>query len=265
MPNDVLHAAGPQLVSWPVNAVPDSQAEPTPLERQQILVAGPRQQTFWHRVRFELVAKLAGNAGSNVLLDIGAGAGLLGDWTIEHRPGIGYRFEELSSVLDAQLALRFGDARRSTPGEPINADTTVALLDVLEHIEDDRAALHQIRTRMAPGSRLVITVPALQWAYSSWDTELGHFRRYSRRGLRQLVTEVGLHVESTAYLFPELLPLLPLRKLRRAPRDHVDFPQLSPVVSRVGYRISTTTTMLRRLWPCGTSVMLTATAPYPYD
>jgi len=234
---------------------------PTPLERQQIQVTEPAQETFWHRVRFELVARHATKVGAIRVLDIGAGSGLLGDWMIGHRPGTAYAFEELSPILDEALIRRLGPERRSDPGEPIPAGTLVVLLDVVEHIENDRAALADIAARLDPGAHLIITVPALQWAFSSWDTELGHFRRYSRRSLRTVVEAAGLQVEEVAYLFPELLPLLPLRKVRRAPREHADFPQLSPFVSRVGHRISSTTSALRRIWPAGTSVVLTATKP----
>lgn len=233
-------------------------ASPTPLERQQVQVTDPAQVTFWHRVRFELVTRYATSVGAREVLDIGAGSGQLGAWLLETHPGIGYRFEELSPLLDEQLTARFGAERRSSPDTPIPGGTVVALLDVIEHIEDDAAALARIAERMTTGGHLVVTVPALQWAFSSWDTELGHHRRYSKRTLRSVVTAAGLQVERVDYLFPELLPLLPLRKLRRAPREHVDFPQLGPLATRLGYAVSSATAATRRLWPAGTSVVLTA-------
>lgn len=236
-------------------------ARPTPLERQQIQVTDPAQVTFWHRVRFELVARYAAKVAARQVLDIGAGSGQLGEWLVTTHPEISYRFGELSPLLDQQLTARFGTVRRSSPTEPIPAGTLVAMLDVLEHIEDDAAALSAIAERMTGGDRIIITVPALQWAFSSWDTELGHHRRYSRRSLRAAVEGAGFRVERVDYLFPELLPLLPLRKIRTAPREHVDFPQLGRVATRVGYAISSTTAAARRIWPAGTSVVITACRP----
>jgi hypothetical protein len=236
-------------------------AEPnasTPLERQQMLVADPRQQTFWHRVRFELTTSLALRHRSAVLLDLGAGSGLLGDYVVEHAPGVDYRFEELSPLLDDLLTERFGSTRRSEPASAIGADTTVAMLDVLEHIDDDLAALVELRSRMAPDTQLIVTVPALQWAFSGWDEALGHHRRYSRRSLRQVLERAGFTVDAVSYLFPELLLLLPVRKVRTAPRDHVDFPQLGRGANAIGHAVSTATTRLRRIWPAGTSVIAIA-------
>jgi hypothetical protein len=236
-------------------------AEPnasTPLERQQMLVADPRQQTFWHRVRFELTTSLALRHRSAVLLDLGAGSGLLGDYVVEHAPGVDYRFEELSPLLDDLLTERFGSTRRSEPASAIEADTTVAMLDVLEHIDDDLAALVELRSRMSPDTQLIVTVPALQWAFSGWDEALGHHRRYSRRSLRQVLERAGFTVDAVNYLFPELLPLLPVRKIRTAPRDHVDFPQLGGGANAIGHAVSTATTRLRRIWPAGTSVIAIA-------
>jgi hypothetical protein len=243
---------------------PESEADaaghvPSKLERQQLNVGEPDAQTFWHWVRFALVASVAERRRAGIIVDIGAGSGMLGDWMKETTPGLRYRFEEPSELLDARLAARFGAASRQNNAAALPADCVVAVLDVLEHIEDDVAALQRLVARMEPGTTLVVTVPALQWAFSSWDTQLGHFRRYSRRQLRELLMVVGLDVDNSCYLFPELLILLPVRKLRRTVRQDVDFPKLSPRLNRVGYAISSKTARLRRLWPLGTSVVAVAT------
>jgi glycosyltransferase involved in cell wall biosynthesis len=72
---------------------------------------------------------------------------------------------------------------------------TVVCLNVLEHIEDDRAALASIRTLLAPGGRLILLVPNDPKAYGTIDKEIGHFRRYTPAVLRGLVTESGYDVE----------------------------------------------------------------------
>lgn len=231
----------------------------SPLERQQIESGRAPTATYWHRARFELVAREAERLGATGLLDIGAGAGLLGVWVADHRPTWPYRFEETSPVLREELVARFGPGAESDGGAPVPAGTMVALLDVLEHIDDDRTALAALHDRLPAGGPVVVTVPAMQWAFSSWDTELGHHRRYSRRRLRDDLTAAGFEVRSVSYLFPELFPLLLLRRLRRAPREQVDFPELSRTVDAIGHAVARATTWTRRLWPFGTSVVAVAT------
>ena len=131
------------------------------------------------------------------------------------------------------------------------------MLDVVEHIDDDVAALSAWRERMDAGARLVVTVPALQWAFSSWDTDLGHYRRYSRPRLRAALEAAGFTVVRCDYLFPEMLPLVVKRKLRPT-ADNVDMPRLSDRTNRIGYGISSMTARLRRIWPAGTSVVAVA-------
>ena len=169
-------------------------AEVTPLERQQLESRRAARATYWHRIRFGLVAAEAGRRGLDRIVDLGAGAGLLGEWLTVRRPSLEYAFSEPSPVLRGELLARFGAEREVGTDEPIAAGTLVAMLDVLEHIADDHAALTALRARMAPGSALVITVPAMQWAFSSWDEELGHVRRYSRRRLGDDLAAAGFTV-----------------------------------------------------------------------
>jgi len=242
-------------------STPLNQQPITHLEQQQILVAAATGDTFWHRVRFHLVDQAATRGGADTVLDIGAGSGQLGDWLVVQGRSLTYRFEETSPVLDEALAAHFGADHRSEMTAPIPATTLVTMLDVLEHIEEDIAALSTINARMAPGGQLLLTVPSFQWAFTSWDTSLGHHRRYSKRQVKALATSAGFELSSSAYLFPELLPLVAVRKLRRTEREHADFPSLPRFIDRAAELFSRGTTAVRRIWPAGTSVVALLTKP----
>jgi hypothetical protein len=87
-----------------------SAAPVSPLERQQLESARAARATYWHRARFELVGREALRLGATGVLDIGAGAGLLGVWVASNCPRLEYRFEETSPVLrDHLVARRCGD------------------------------------------------------------------------------------------------------------------------------------------------------------
>jgi glycosyltransferase involved in cell wall biosynthesis len=71
---------------------------------------------------------------------------------------------------------------------------TVICLNVIEHIEDDRAALSNIKSVLAEGGRAVILVPHGQWNFGTLDEVLEHKRRYSEETLRMLAADCGLEV-----------------------------------------------------------------------
>lgn len=235
-------------------------AEVTPLERQQLDLVDPSAHTFWHWVRFDLVTAEAAKRGADTIVDIGAGSGMLGDRLEATHPGLNYRFDELSTALDTALAVRFGDAARFGSDEPITTAMVACMLDVIEHIEDDVGALVEWRQRMESGAALIVTVPALQWAFSKFDEDLGHFRRYSRKRLRSTLVSAGFEVERCDYLFPEMLPTVTKRRLRPS-TNTVDMPQMSDRMNKIGHAISSTTAKGRRIWPVGTSVVAVAVAP----
>lgn len=70
-------------------------------------------------------------------------------------------------------------------------DTAVSC-NVLEHIEDDVAALKRIAQHVRPSGKVLIFVPAGPMALGRLDRELGHFRRYTRRSLRTAMDQAGL-------------------------------------------------------------------------
>lgn len=85
----------------------------------------------------------------------------------------------------------------------------VLLMDVLEHIADDRRFLSTLLAHPAISAqtRLIVTVPAYQGLFCSHDTILGHYRRYSNAELRRMLESAGLTVLDIGYFFASLLPM----------------------------------------------------------
>ena len=107
----------------------------------------------------------------------------------------------------------------------------VVASDVLEHIEDDFAAVYEIARVLRPGGAAIISVPAHQWLFSQHDAALHHFRRYSKAGLRELLERGGLRVRRLSYWNAALFPAICLHRLlvkpRRGPEPRSDT-SLSP-------------------------------------
>jgi SAM-dependent methyltransferase len=89
------------------------------------------------------------------------------------------------------------EARKEIRGFQID---TVVCLNVLEHIEDDRAALADMRAALRPGGRLILLVPALARLYGTLDEHLHHFRRYEKEELERKIREAGFVIEDLRFV-----------------------------------------------------------------
>jgi SAM-dependent methyltransferase len=90
---------------------------------------------------------------------------------------------------------------------PENSFDLAVSLDVIEHLEDDLAALRELRRTIAPGGALLVTVPAYQWLWSGHDEINHHHRRYTRRSLQRVAEQAGWQQVRTTYFNSLLLPV----------------------------------------------------------
>ncbi len=182
-----------------------------------------------YRWVFDLVAERLGRR----VLEVGSGIGVFSKFLIsrcdqltltDYQPFyldiLRDRFGELPHVERALLDLTqppFDDARRHV-GEGVDS---VLCLNVLEHIEDDVAALRGLRELLAPGGNIVLQVPNHPWLFGSLDTTYGHQRRYSPATLRAVVREAGLEVDWLRRFNPYAIPgwFLQGRMLKRPRLD----------------------------------------------
>lgn len=82
----------------------------------------------------------------------------------------------------------------------------IVAVDILEHIEDDRAAIASMARLLAPGGVLFLTVPAGPALMGEHDARLGHFRRYTREGLSSKLSAC-FELERCAYFGASLVPV----------------------------------------------------------
>lgn len=89
----------------------------------------------------------------------------------------------------------------------------VALLDVLEHVPDDRSALAAIHGRLKPGGKLLVTVPGNPWMWTAHDEAHHHHRRYRKSGLAQAAREAGYEIDLLSPFNSLLFPVIAAARL----------------------------------------------------
>ncbi|HET6923102.1 MAG TPA: glycosyltransferase, partial [Anaeromyxobacteraceae bacterium] len=72
---------------------------------------------------------------------------------------------------------------------------TVVCLNVIEHVDDDRGSLENIRAVLSDDGRAIVLVPSGPWNLGSLDEVLGHKRRYTAESLRRVAAEAGFEVK----------------------------------------------------------------------
>ena len=98
------------------------------------------------------------------------------------------------------LSVRYCDVTEmSTFPDDEGPFDTIICLNVIEHINDHRRALENIRSVLAPSGNVIVLVPHGPWNFGTLDDVLGHVRRYTPETLRSVAQESGLRVVDLRY------------------------------------------------------------------
>jgi SAM-dependent methyltransferase len=153
------------------------------------------------------------------------------------------------------------------PLESGSADLVVAL-DILEHLDDDSAALRDILRVLKPGGRFVATVPAYRMLWSEHDVALAHKRRYTSGELAMKMRNAGFCVDALSYALWFLFPLALLQRTgRRKPVSgeaaQAQVPQFSSAINTLLIKLQRIENAIMRHIPLpwGVSVVCVARKP----
>lgn len=159
---------------------------------------------WWWRAREGYVLRLLRDLrqpdGTARILDVGCGDGQLLDRLAPWGTAEGLETDRETLTADsARRRIHIGplDDSFGTPG----SRDLVLFLDVLEHLDDPVGALRRARTLLAPGGRIVVSVPAFAALWTSHDVLNHHRLRPDKAILRGWAAAAGLEVETARYLF----------------------------------------------------------------
>jgi len=154
-------------------------------------VVAPLTPNAW--LRFDVVERML-PTGIKDVLEVGCGQGALGTRLAQRYEYLGVEPDKSSyHVAQQRMALiKRGEVRNVPVGELGDERfDLVCAFEVLEHIEDDTAALRDWATRLRPGGWLLLSVPAHQHRFGPADELVGHFRRYDPPAMTELLNSTG--------------------------------------------------------------------------
>jgi SAM-dependent methyltransferase len=234
-----------------------------------------KEEFYWWNVsKRETVLSLASSAAATTTpigIDLGCGAG----YTTKIFDS---RWRMIGADVSAE-ALAFCKSRRlsrlcrvdmtnfALPFKSASADLILAL-DVIEHVENDVAALEECRRILKPGGTLVVTVPAFMALWSPWDECLGHKRRYTAPQLLDRLGGAGFSVKRSGYFFFFVFPAAALvrqvkKLLQRDPASYTtDFVPLPAFINAALLKVGELEKWMMTRWnirfPFGLSVLSVA-------
>lgn len=225
------------------------------------------EQHWWFRCRRHWILRQLeerlGDREVGRILDIGAGDGLF-------LPSL-ERFGRPEGLEPETEAVRPSTCERwpmhlrtfDESFDPGRNYGLITMLDVLEHLEDDVAALRHARSLLRPGGLLVLTVPALRILWTRHDDLNHHQTRYTRGELRRALETAGFRIADCLYLFHWLVPVkLLIRGAEFLRAGEPELPNLPPPwLNRSFYFLTRLEqeTLTRLRPPFGSSIFAVAT------
>jgi len=225
---------------------------------------------WWYRARADLLeAVLAPYVGNpDRLLDVGSADGPSVAW-------LRTTGKQIALDLDPR-GLGPGGVCGSALALPLASESfdVVAAFDVLEHCVPESTAVRELVRVLRPGGRLLLSLPAYNWAWTSFDDDNGHIRRYTRPRAMAALDGSGMTVERATYAFTSTFPIFAgerlarraagaLRPKRAAAEDGAlpPLPELPNPVEKVLLKLAAVDGKLLRSHdlPFGSSVIIAAT------
>jgi len=172
---------------------------------------------------------------------------------------------EIARTRVPHATLWLADARDCPAGRAFDV---VGAFDVLEHLDDDDAALRGLYAATRPGGGLLISVPQHPWLWSYKDEYSRHVRRYRRSALAKQVESAGFEIIRATSFVSLVLPLMALSRQRTPQRHDFDGIPEFRVPALINSCLKACLGIERLLiqsgvsWPLGGSLLMVARRPF---
>jgi 2-polyprenyl-3-methyl-5-hydroxy-6-metoxy-1,4-benzoquinol methylase len=173
-----------------------------------------QQKHWWFVVKksiiLDTIARLRAPKGPVSNLDIGCGAGLMLDALAKRGATCGMDMSDEAIRFSQEIfkgTIRKGSLPDDVPYEA-ESFSLITALDVIEHVEEDVAALRRLKALLIRDGAAVITVPANMSLWSAHDVINEHKRRYTAKELADKLSEAGFVIERITYFNTLLFPVV---------------------------------------------------------
>lgn len=199
-------------------------------------------------------------ASTDVILDVGAGSGFFAE-RLKVATGATSVICFDPHYSDIQLgqrdSMRF---QRELSVDNVRRAEVVLMIDVLEHVANDSEFLEKLVKDAAGETIFIISVPAFMGLWGTHDEFLGHYRRYRKPELLELIKSSGLEVEQSRYLFRFILPVVWIyRRIIRSTSSDLRPP--SRTINAILHMVCTLDNFLPSFGLGGVSVFVVAKVP----
>lgn len=161
---------------------------------------------WYYRSKAAALRRAVANLQPRRLLDVGAGSGFFSRHLLAETAAtsalcvdIGYPTDRDDSVAGKPVLYRRDIG-------PTDCDL-VLMMDVLEHVDDDRGLVRHYAGKVPASAHFLVTVPAFSFLWSGHDVFLEHKRRYRLPEIEAALREAGLEIVRGAYYFGLVFPL----------------------------------------------------------
>jgi 2-polyprenyl-3-methyl-5-hydroxy-6-metoxy-1,4-benzoquinol methylase len=174
--------------------------------KEEAILGADIGRHWYYRSKAAALRRMVGSLGARRILDVGAGSGffsrhLLADAGAQSAlcVDIGYASDRDDNEGGKPVLYRHDTG-------PTDCDL-VLMMDVLEHVDDDRGLVHHYAAKVPAGAHFLATVPAFRFLWSGHDVFLEHKRRYRLSEIELTMRDAGLQVVRGAYYFGFVFPL----------------------------------------------------------
>jgi len=175
------------------------------LKEEDILGAGIGSH-WYYRSKAAALRRAVASLAPKRLLDVGAGSGFFSRHLLERTAAESALCVDIGYPADRDDSVAGKPVRYRSDTGPTDCDL-VLMMDVLEHVDDDRGLVRHYAGKVPDGAHFLVTVPAFDFLWSGHDVFLEHKRRYRLPAIETVVQEAGLEIVRGSYYFGFVFPL----------------------------------------------------------